>query len=80
MVLAKESNACLLDLEESMRLFAYNCVSMTLCGMCVEAGGIVGMQTPLVGCHMVSSLKKMIRFESIETEGVKESAKKPKSS
>lgn len=38
------------------------------------------MQAPLVGCHMVNSVKKMVRFEAIEKEGVREGAKKPKSS
>lgn len=40
----------------------------------------MGIQAPLVACHMVSSVKKMIRFEAIETEGVREGDGKQKSS
>lgn len=40
----------------------------------------MGMQAPLVGCHMVNSVKKMVRFEAIEKERVREGAKKPNSS
>lgn len=45
-----------------------------------QEGYIVGIQALLIGCDMVNSVKKMIRFEAIEKEGVGEGAKKPKSS
>ena len=48
---------------------------------CVEAGGVeCGYQLPLVGCHMVRSVVKMIRLEEIDTEGAREVTGSPEAS
>lgn len=50
--------------------------------MCIKAGGVGCGYAGTIGRlpHGELSLKKKIRFEAIEKEGVREGAKKPKSS
>lgn len=39
----------------------------------------MGTQAPLVGCHMVSLVVKIMRLEEIEPEGAKGGVRNPKS-
>ena len=39
----------------------------------------MGTQGPVVGCHMVSSVVKMMRLEEIEPEGAREGVRNTKS-
>ena len=39
----------------------------------------MGTQGPLIGCHMVSSVVKMMRLEEIEPEGAREGVRNAKS-
>ena len=39
----------------------------------------MGPQGPLVGCHMVSSVVKMMMLEEIKPEGAREGIRNPKS-